>query len=102
MKHTPGPWRVEGEYIRKKIAAGGKHIATIGFLDCGPGDPRSISPEEHNANTALIAAAPELYRFSRLLVQDIGMLARHTQMVCEPCGYRELKTLIKFLEKELQ
>ena len=102
MKHTPGPWRVEGGNIQTTISAGEKHIAMVGFLDCGPGDPRSISLEERNANTALIAAAPELYRFSRLLVKNIGLLARHDQMVCEPCEYRELKNLIKFLEKEIQ
>lgn len=101
MRFTPGKWRVENENIRTAISAGSKHIAMIGFLNCGTGDPRSITLEEHEANAKLIAAAPELYRFSRLLIQEIGILTRRNQMVCEPRGYRELKTLIISLEKEV-
>jgi len=53
-QYTPGPWRVEGEML----TAGAKHVAMVNYFDCGPGDPRSITKDEHEANANLIAAAP--------------------------------------------
>lgn len=60
MSHTPGPWRIEGERLKTAISGGHKHVAMVNYFDCGRGDPRSISKEEHEANARLIAAAPDL------------------------------------------
>ena len=37
----------------------------VAYFDCGTGDPRSISKEEHEANARLIAAAPEMLEVLR-------------------------------------
>jgi hypothetical protein len=58
--HSNAPWRVEGENVKTAISSGCKHIAMVNYFDCGIGDPRSISKEEHEANAKLIAAAPEM------------------------------------------
>lgn len=60
-KFTKGPWRIEGDIVKTAISAGVKHIAMVNYFDCGPGDPRSIAKEEHEANAHLIQAAPDLY-----------------------------------------
>ena len=59
--HSNAPWRIECENVKTAISSGHKHIAMVSYFDCGTGDPRSISKEEHEANAHLIAAAPELY-----------------------------------------
>ena len=58
--HSNAPWRIEGENVKTAISSGCKHIAMVNYFDCGIGDPRSISKEEHEANARLIAAAPEM------------------------------------------
>ena len=58
--HSNAPWRIEGENVKTAISSGCKRIAMVDSFDCGTGDPRSISKEEHEANARLIAAAPEM------------------------------------------
>jgi hypothetical protein len=58
--HSNAPWRIECENVKTAISSGHKHIAMVSYFDCGTGDPRSISKEEHEANAKLIAAAPEM------------------------------------------
>ena len=58
--HTNGPWMIEGDQIRTAINSGVKHVAMVNYFNCGPGDPRTITDEEHEANAKLIAAAPEM------------------------------------------
>ena len=58
--HSNAPWRIEGENVKTAISSGCKRIAMVDYFDCGTGDPRSISKEEHEANARLIAAAPEM------------------------------------------
>jgi hypothetical protein len=65
--HTNGPWRIECENVKTAISSGHKHIAMVSYFDCGTGDPRSISKEEHEANAKLIAAAPEMLEVLRWL-----------------------------------
>lgn len=65
--HTNGPWMIEGDQIRTAINSGVKHVAMVNYFDCGSGDPRTITDEEHKANAMLIAAAPEMLGVLRLL-----------------------------------
>lgn len=65
--HSNAPWRIEGDNVKTGISSGCKHIAMVNYFDCGTGDPRSISKEEHEANARLIAAAPEMLEVLRWL-----------------------------------
>ena len=65
--HSNSPWCVEGETVKTAISSGCKHIAMVNYFDCGVGDPRSISKDEHEANARLIAAAPEMLEVLRWL-----------------------------------
>jgi hypothetical protein len=53
MPHTPGPWTRD----KMRIVSGVKNIATVGFTLNSPLWP---SPEEAEANMALILGAPVL------------------------------------------
>ena len=65
--HSNAPWRIEGTSVKTAISSGCKHIAMVNYFDCGSGDPRSISKEEHEANARLISAAPEMLEVLRWL-----------------------------------
>lgn len=72
-KFTPGPWRIEADdTIHTPISAGAKCIASVLYFDCGPGDPRSISAEEHTANTHLIRYAPDLFYHLQRMITCLG------------------------------
>ena len=58
--HTNGPWSIEGDRVKTAISSGHKHVAMVNYFNCGAGDPRTISDEEHEANAKLIAAAPDM------------------------------------------
>ena len=51
VQHTPGPWEVAGGYVRTRFDGrnGGFSIARVEALN-----------DEHDANAALLAAAPDL------------------------------------------
>ncbi len=54
VKHTPGPWRNNGQTVFNLV---GDEICTCGkYVDW-----------EHNANARLIAAAPELLAFAQMI-----------------------------------
>lgn len=72
QQHTPGPWEISDHRLKTPIGAGPKHIAMVAYFDCGAGDPRSISPSEHNANARLIAAAPELLEALEEALRKMG------------------------------
>ena len=65
--HTNAPWRIEGDQIRTSISSGVKHVAMVNYFNCGSGDPRTITDEEHEANAKLIASAPEMLEVLRWL-----------------------------------
>lgn len=57
-KHTPGPWKWDGQLSLFKIECSGGHI-----IDSAPYEGSWLSrykPAEDEANARLIAAAPEL------------------------------------------
>jgi len=66
-KHSKDPWRIEGDKVKTAISSGCKHVAMVNYFDCGPGDPHSISKEEHEANAKLIVAAPDMSKVLFLL-----------------------------------
>ena len=54
-KYTPGPWYVQGMYVRKADGAfGAWNVAEVN-------DAAGVDPAVGEANAALIAAAPDLY-----------------------------------------
>jgi hypothetical protein len=69
--HTNGPWMIEGDQIRTAINSGVKHVAMVNYFNCGSGDPRTITDEEHEANAKLIAAAPEMLEVLRWLDNEM-------------------------------
>lgn len=69
--HSKAPWRVEGDKIRTAISSGAKHVAMVNYFNCGPGDPRTITDEEHEANANLIAAAPKMLEVLRWLDSEM-------------------------------
>jgi len=95
-KHSKDPWRIEGDKVKTAISSGCKHVAMVNYFDCGPGDPRSISKEEHEANAKLIVAAPDMLKVllwleheMNLIFNDFGMiLFTHSESI-------EVKNAIK-------
>lgn len=59
-KHTPGPWTHVGSTIRTPGDGSHRKIADLG-------DPRGQLPSMFEANARLIAAAPELVQFARMM-----------------------------------
>ena len=57
MKYTQGPWKVS-DSIRTAINSKNKHIAMVNYSHRGA--PSDVFGEEHLANAALIAAAPDM------------------------------------------
>lgn len=55
-KHTPGPWRVS-QFGRQT----GSQITVMGADDFAVARCMDRTPEEHEADARLIAAAPEMY-----------------------------------------
>jgi hypothetical protein len=71
-KFTPGPWRINKESgIRTPIDSGAKHIAMVSYFHNG--QENDVSGKEHDANAALISAAPELYEACKLIVETIDL-----------------------------
>lgn len=58
VKHTPGPWEVDRS-IKTAINAGLKHVAMVNFYN-SPTMQTRVVHDEHEANVALICAAPDL------------------------------------------
>lgn len=63
-KHTPGPWRICGEYssLKDEIGAEGRAVATVWTRKPADGthERMPIPWDEGLANARLIAAAPDL------------------------------------------
>ena len=69
-KHTPGPWRFDGDWWRRPTIYGGKvEVATINKAWFPERDGRG---GEQEANALLIAAAPELLEALELVVTRCG------------------------------
>ena len=71
MTHTPGPWTVDGYYVRQSGISGTRMIADV----CYTG-PHHTPPAEYpkscrfadEANSRLIAASPELLEALEMLL----------------------------------
>jgi hypothetical protein len=82
-KHTPGPWKSDGYYVRQSGTAGGRMIADV----CYTG-PHHTPPEEYprscrivdEANANLIAAAPDLFIALHAAVETYDQFPKE---VCE-------------------
>jgi hypothetical protein len=57
LKHTPGPWQKNPRH-QTSINAGKKHVAMVNFYKSGGAE--DVSGDEHEANSNLILAAPDL------------------------------------------
>jgi hypothetical protein len=79
MRHTPGPWNYDMDYIVAPDLDGRHpdiYIAEIAHTD---DEGRIASPQQQDANRCLIAAAPELLRALRnahRLILDMGRIIR--------------------------
>lgn len=76
MSHTPGPWRVVTDPEDKDILLFAVENAHgIILCDCYPCDakhnPVNFMPSEMEANTNLIAAAPELLEVLESILSDV-------------------------------
>ena len=68
MNHTPGPWHCEnGRGIK---TADGEHVSGLGLCTLLGGQPEDR--EEAEANTRLMAAAPELLAALEDMVKSFG------------------------------
>lgn len=95
-KHSKGIWRIEGDKVKTAISAGCKHIAMVNYFDCGPGDPRSITKDEHEANARLIAAAPSMLEALHIAVDIINRYANNNKRIA---GYSSIEDAIKRAEE---
>lgn len=66
-KHTPGPWHVDGDNVF------GQCENWFGYLIC---EPLGGTPEQAQANAALIAAAPDLLATLEEIVDCHAALTR--------------------------
>lgn len=66
--HTPGPWR-DAEGRSQVLAPSGAVVALVNIL-------AADSPEQHAANSRLIAAAPELLRCAEMALEELQEAAR--------------------------
>ncbi len=71
MKHTPGPWHVDTNYLDDVLDSKGADVATT-FTPKGTGQKHS---DERRANARLIAASPELLSVLKDVIQDDADLA---------------------------
>jgi hypothetical protein len=88
IKHTPGPWKQDWQFIVAPDPNGihaDIYIAEIAEEDC---DGRIASPEQQAANGQVIAAAPDLLAACRMIVArwergDLAEAARACQAAVE-------------------
>ena len=64
-KWTPGPWKIDDTHVKTAINAGNTHVAMVNW---------GVNRDEHEANTYLIAAAPDLYEALRNIENDDGSI----------------------------
>lgn len=67
MKHTPGPWYIEGDRLK-----GNRDIPTFAIVHGVASTPEHI--DQHKRNMNLIIAAPELLQALEEILQHIGTL----------------------------
>ena len=70
--HTPGPWR-DAEGRSQVLAPSGAVVALVNIL-------AADSPEQHAANSRLIAAAPELLRCAEMALEELQEAARFSRL----------------------
>ena len=86
--HTPGPWAVDGQYIRSSQF----HLAIMTRPDSG-------MMAEWRANRILISAAPELLAAAKCAVADLeGLLAENDRDMEHP-GRQTLVELLSAIAK---
>lgn len=67
VQHTPGPWEAVGSLVRTRLTAGEREGLLV--ADCYRGS--YWTPETREANTRLIAAAPDLLAALRDCVRSM-------------------------------
>jgi hypothetical protein len=60
-KFTPGPWHWQGQGRFWEIYSGGTELTADGMICCINNPRETVTPEQRQANAALIAAAPDMY-----------------------------------------
>jgi hypothetical protein len=77
-KHTPGPWRTDGDGIRTLIRGADMTIVAV---------RHRLDAKTHSANAKLIAAAPELLAVCQ------GVLSHPSFKACD-CGEPDCATTV--------
>ncbi len=68
IEHTEGPWfRIGDPQNKTPINAGPKHIAQVSYHP-SENEMCAVVGNEHEANAALIAGSPDLYRAAREVI----------------------------------
>jgi hypothetical protein len=77
--HTPGPW----SYNRDEGGIHGHVISTADYIICELPDAGDGASPDTEANARLIAAAPEMFRAARLVIErwSKGDLAEAVRML---------------------
>jgi len=73
--HTPGPWTIQGTFIGTDDA----HIAQV------KGEGRGVTSQRAEANSALIAAAPDLLA-ALLTLRDFAVMSNARQIAYLDAG----------------
>ena len=86
-KFTPGPWSVDRSR-KTSINKGEKHIAMVNFCNSADAD-LCVCGQEHDANTSLIAAAPDMYESLKNICEGCHcgdvVFREDTNPDCESC-----------------
>ena len=71
-KFTPGPWKIDRKLVIAQIRSGSNHFMFVATTDHSRLD--SIPQETFDANSALIAAAPDMYAALEHALSDMDTI----------------------------
>ena len=77
-KHTPGPWRINGNNMFRWIVADSEVFTHSGDVNRSAYGGNMVCESVHKANARLIAAAPELLEALQDMVSDHASLSAAT------------------------
>ena len=79
-KHTPGPWRINGNNMLRWIVADSEVFTHSDDVNRSAYGGNMVCESVYEANTHLIAAAPDLLEACKVALGIIGFGAEHDQI----------------------
>jgi len=79
-KHTPGPWRINGNNMFRWIVADSEVFTHSDDVNRSAYGGNMVCESVHEANAHLIAAAPDLLEACKVALGIIGFGAEHDQI----------------------